>query len=129
MHGSLSPELERLESEVRSIKTQENISEEYVSKLESRIEFLENRDRFTLGSIKVPVEVSGIVGSSVLLLTGFLIWSGRWDLIRSPYFSIGLAVTMAGAVLLKFFLVNRKQKPLMINNKKNRLSKIGYRLR
>ncbi|AKB79808.1 hypothetical protein MSHOH_3325 [Methanosarcina horonobensis HB-1 = JCM 15518] len=118
VHGSLSPELERLESEVRSIKTQENISEEYVSKLESRIEFLENRDRFTLGSIKVPVEVSGIVGSSVLLLTGFLIWSGRWDLIRSPYFSIGLAVTMAGAVLLKFFLVNRKQKPLMINNKK-----------
>ncbi len=111
-HGSLEPEIEKLESEVRSVKDQDNVSEEYIRKLESRIQFLENRDRFTLGSIKVPVEISGIAGSSVLFLTGFLIWSGRWDIIRSPYFSIGLAVIMAGAVLLKFFMVNRKQKSL-----------------
>jgi hypothetical protein len=112
VHGSIKPEIEKLESEVRNVKGQENSSEELIRKLESRVEFLENRDRFTLGSIKVPVEISGIAGSSVLFLTGLLIWSGRWDIIRSPYFSIGFAVIMAGAVLLKFYLVNRKQKSL-----------------
>lgn len=113
VHGNLNPEVEKLDGEVRNMQGQNNASEEYMRKLESRIEFLENRDRFTLGSIKVPVEISGIAGSSVLFLTGLLIWSGRWDIIRSPYFSIGLAVILAGAVLLKFFMVNRKQKSLM----------------
>jgi chaperonin cofactor prefoldin len=112
VHESLDPEVERLEGEIQNIKSQENASEEYIRKLESRIEFLENRDRFTLGSIKVPVEISGIAGSSVLFLTGILILSGRWDIIRSPYFSIGLAVIMAGAVILKFSMVNREQKSL-----------------
>lgn len=113
VHGKIAPEVEKLESEVRNVQGKEDTSEEYIRKLELRIEFLENRDRFTLGSIKVPVEISGIAGSSVLFLTGLLIWSGRWDIIRSPYFSLGLAVIMAGAVLLKFFMVNRKQKSLM----------------
>jgi chaperonin cofactor prefoldin len=112
VHSTLKPEIEKLENEVKDIQGQENASEEHMSKFESRIEAIENRDRFTLGSIKVPVEISGIAGSSVLFLTGFLVWSGRWDIIRSPYFSIGLAVVMAGAVLLKFYMVNRKQKSL-----------------
>jgi hypothetical protein len=112
VHGNLEPEVKKLESEVKNVQGQGDSSEEYIRKLESRIEFLENRDRFTLGSIKVPVEISGIAGSSLLFLTGILILSGRWDIIRSPYFSIGFAVIMAGAVLLKFFMVNRKQKSL-----------------
>lgn len=112
VHSNLKPEVERLESEVKDIQSQENVSEECMRRFESRIEDIENRDRFTLGSIKVPVEISGIAGSSVLFLTGFLVWSGRWDIIRSPYFSTGLAVIMAGAVLLKFYMVNRKQKSL-----------------
>ena len=110
VHNNLTPEIERMESEVKNFKNQEKLSEEYVKKLESRVEFLENRDRLTLGSIKVPVEISGIAGSSVLFLTGALILSGHWDIIRSPYFSIGLAIIMAGAVILKFCMVNRKQK-------------------
>ena len=111
-HSNLKPEVEKLGNEVKEIQSQESVSEEYIRKFESRIEAIENRDRFTLGSIKVPVEISGIAGSSVLFLTGFLIWSDRWDIIRSPYFSTGLAVIMAGAVLLKFYMVNRKQKSL-----------------
>lgn len=113
VHGSLDPEIEKLEGELGTMKGQESALQEYIRKLESRIDFLENRDRFTLGSIKVPVEISGIAGSSVLFLTGLLILSGRWDIIRSPYFSIGLAVIMAGAVLFKFLMVNQKQKSLM----------------
>ncbi|AKB19381.1 hypothetical protein MSWHS_2518 [Methanosarcina sp. WWM596] len=112
VHSNLVSDVEKLRNEVREIQGQESVSQEYIRKSESRIEAIENRDRFTLGSIKIPIEISGIAGSSVLLLTGFLIWSGRWDIIRSPYFSTGLAVIMAGAVLLKFYLVNRKQKSL-----------------
>lgn len=112
VHGNLEPEIEKLDNDVKVIQVRENTSEEYMRKFESRIEAIENRDRFTLGSIKVPVEISGIAGSSVLFLTGLLIWSGRWDIIRSPYFSMGLAVILAGAVLLKFYTVNRKQKSL-----------------
>ncbi len=112
VHSNLEPEVEKLGNEVRDIQVHESVSEECIRKFESRIEAIENRDRFTLGSIKVPVEISGVAGSSVLFLTGFLIWAGRWDVIRSPYFSTGLAVIMAGAVLLKFYMVNRKQKSL-----------------
>jgi len=112
VHSNLEPEVEKLDNEVKGIQVRENALEEHMRNFESRVEAIENRDRFTLGSIKVPVEISGIAGSSVLFLTGLLIWSGRWDIIRSPYFSIGLAVILAGAVLLKFYTVNRKQKSL-----------------
>ncbi|WP_226990760.1 hypothetical protein [Methanosarcina acetivorans] len=112
VHSNLEPEVEKLDNEIKGIQVRENASGEHMRNFESRIEAIENRDRFTLGSIKVPVEISGIAGSSVLFLTGLLIWSGRWDIIRSPYFSIGLAVILAGAVLLKFYTVNRKQKSL-----------------
>jgi chaperonin cofactor prefoldin len=111
-HNNLEPEVEKLNTEFLTLKAQENTKNEYIKKLESRIEFLENRNRFTFGSMKIPFEISGIAGSSALFLTAILIWSGRWDIIRSPYFSTSLAVLMAGAVFVKFYLANRKEKPL-----------------
>jgi len=112
VHNNLKPEVERMDKEVQNFRNQETAKYEYIKKLESRVEFLENQNRFTLGSIKIPLEISGVVGSSALLLAGFLVWSGRWDIIRSPYFPMGLGVMMAGAVLMKFFIVNRKKKSL-----------------
>lgn len=111
-HNDLKSEIEKLDMEMQSLKDQESTTSEYVKKLESRIEIIENQNRFTLGSIRIPLEISGIVGSSVLFLTGFLVWSGRWDVIRSPYFSTGLAVLMAGAVFIKFYMVNCKKKSI-----------------
>ncbi len=112
VHDNLKPEIERMDKEVQNFRDQETAKYEYIKKLESRIEFLENQNRFTLGSIKIPLEISGIVGSSALFLAGFLVWSGRWDIIRSPYFPMVLGVMMAGAVLMKFFIVNRTKKSL-----------------
>ncbi len=114
-HNNLESEIEKLNLEIRNLKAQENTKNAYIKELESRIEIIENQNRLTLGSMKIPFEVSGVAGSSVLFLTGFLVWSGRWDVIRSPYFSTGLAVLMAGAVLMKFYLVNRKKKSLTDN--------------
>lgn len=112
VHNNLEPEMERQDKELQNLRDQEAKSSDYIRKLESRIEFLENQNRLTFGSIKIPLEISGIVGSFSLFFAGYLIWSGRWDIIRSPSFPIGLAVLMAGVVFIKFYMVNRKKKSL-----------------
>jgi hypothetical protein len=104
--------MERLDLEIQNLRAQEIVEAEYIKNLQSRIEVLENQNRLTFGSLKIPLEISGIAGSSILFLTGFLVWSGRWDILRSPYFSTGLAVLMAGVVFMKFYMVNRKKKTL-----------------
>lgn len=111
-YNNLKPEIEKLDMELRNLKVQQDAKSEYIKELESRVEILENQNRLTLGSMKIPFEISGIAGSSALFLTGFLVWSGRWDVIKSPYFSTGLAVLMAGAVLMKFYMANRRKKVL-----------------
>lgn len=111
-NNSLKPEITKLDVEIQNLKAQENTKDEYIKKLESRIEIIENQNKFTLGSIKIPMEVSGIVGASVLFLTGFLVLAGRWDIIRSAYFPLGLAVVMAGIVFMKFYMVNNEKKAL-----------------
>jgi chaperonin cofactor prefoldin len=111
-NNNLKPEISKLDLEIQNLKAQENTKNEYIKKLESRIEIIENQNKFTLGSIKIPMEVSGITGASVLFLTGFLVWAGRWDIIRSAYFPIGLAVLMAGIVFMKFYMVNSEKKTL-----------------
>ncbi len=79
-----------------------------ISQLNMRLEKAENHNRINIGSVKVPVELSGIVGAAILALTGFLIMNGQWDVIRSAYFSFGIALVFAVAVLMKFYMVNSK---------------------
>jgi len=110
--NNLKPEIEKLDMEFQNLKVQQDTKSEYIKELESRVEILENQNRLTLGSMKIPFEISGIAGSSALFLTGFLIWSGRWDVIKSPYFSTGIAVLMAIAVFMKFYMANRRKKVL-----------------
>ena len=78
-----------------------------ILQLDSRLERVENQNKITIGSIKVPVELSGVVGAGVLLVTGTLIFADRWDIIRSPYFSFGIAGVLAAAVFAKFYLANK----------------------
>jgi hypothetical protein len=111
-YNNLKPEVEKLDLDFHNLKAQQDTKSAYIKELESRIEVLENQNRLTLGSVKIPFEISGVAGSSALFLTGFLIWSGRWDVIRSPYFSTGLALLMAGAVFMKFYMANRRKKAL-----------------
>jgi hypothetical protein len=111
-HNNLKPAIEKLSMEFHNLKVQQDEKSEYIKELESRIEVIENQNRLTLGSMKIPFEISGIAGSSALFLTGFLVWSGRWDVIKSPYFSTGLAILIAGAVLMKFYMANRRKKVL-----------------
>jgi len=81
-----------------------------LKQLDLRLERTEKRDRINIGSVKVPVELSGIMGAIILILTGILIMESRWDIIRSAYFSFGIAIVFATAVLIKFYVVNRSVK-------------------
>lgn len=94
--NNLNPELLTLE-----IKNE-------ISQLNMRLEKAENHNRINIGSVKVPVELSGIVGAIILALTGVLILAGRWDIIRSAYFSFAIAFVFAIAVFLKFYMANSK---------------------
>ncbi|WP_406660243.1 hypothetical protein V7O66_10345 [Methanolobus sp. ZRKC3] len=80
-----------------------------IEQLNARLERSEKRDRINIGSVKVPVELSGIVGAAILILTGMLITQSRWDIIRSANFSFGIAFALAAAVLIKFYIANRSE--------------------
>ncbi|ETA67938.1 hypothetical protein V7O61_00300 [Methanolobus sp. WCC1] len=95
-------------SETEEIQTLSVDIRNEISQLNMRLEKAENHNRINIGSVKVPVELSGIVGAAILALTGFLIMNGQWDIIRSAYFSFGIALVFAVAVLMKFYLVNSK---------------------
>lgn len=115
----LVQEIEKLESENSEIRhafeqsKSENVKDisieikNELNQLNLRLERTEKRDRINIGSVKVPVELSGIMGAAILILTGILIVQNRWDIIRSAYFSFGIAVVFATAVLIKFYVANR----------------------
>jgi chromosome segregation ATPase len=72
-----------------------------------RLQRQENMNKISIGNIKVPVELSGIVASIALIATGYLVWADRWDIIRSTYYPTGLAILFASAVIAKFIITNR----------------------
>lgn len=76
--------------------------------MEKRLKKTEERNRITIGSVKVPVELSGVVAAALIFFTGMLIMGNRWDIIRSPYFSFAIALVLAGAALVRFYMANKE---------------------
>lgn len=75
--------------------------------MEKRLKRSEERNRITIGSVKVPMELSGVVAAALIFFTGMLIMGNRWDIIRSPYFSFTIALVLAAAALLRFYMANK----------------------
>jgi hypothetical protein len=75
--------------------------------MEKRLKRSEERNRITIGSVKVPMELSGVVAAALIFFTGVLIMGNRWDIIRSPYFSFTIALVLAAAALLRFYMANK----------------------
>ncbi|WP_094227165.1 hypothetical protein [Methanolobus psychrotolerans] len=105
-NSKLSEQLEKEKNQDSESITLEIKNE--ITQLSMRLEKAENHNRINIGSMKVPVELSGVVGALILTLTGILIMQGRWDIIRSAYFSFSIAFVFAIAVLLKFYMANSK---------------------
>lgn len=110
VHNDLKLEVEKLDIEIKNFKDIEEKTNENLKGIGQRVDTIEDQNKLTFGSIRIPLEISGITGALVLFLTGLLVWSGRWDIIRSPFFPLGLAVLMAGTVFIKFYMVNRKKR-------------------
>jgi len=72
-----------------------------------RLERLENMNKITIGKIKVPLELSGLIAAFVLLVTGFLIFAGKWDIIRTSYYPISIGVIFGAVVIARFVMTNR----------------------
>lgn len=81
---------------------------EAFSETERRLAKLENSNRITIGKIKVPMELSGLVAAFVLLMTGYLIFAGKWDIIRSSYYPVSIGILFGAVVILKFVMTNRE---------------------
>lgn len=90
-------------------ETTRNIEEKLESfpEVERRLAKLENANKITIGKVKVPVELSGLVAAFVLLVTGFLIFADRWDIIRNSTYPISIGILFGVAVIIKFVMTNR----------------------
>jgi hypothetical protein len=80
----------------------------HLTSIENRILKLENVNKITIGKIKVPIEFSGLAAAIVMFVTGYLIYSDHWSVIRSSYYPIAIGVLFCAVVLLKFIMTNRK---------------------
>lgn len=79
-----------------------------LSIIENRMLKLENVNKITIGKIKVPIEFSGLAAAIVMFMTGYLIYSDHWNIIRSSYYPIAIGLLFFVVVLLKFIMTNRK---------------------
>jgi len=79
-----------------------------LSETERRILRLENANKISIGKIKVPLELSGLVASIVLIVTGLLIFAGKWDIIRSSYYPAAIGIIFGAVVIVKFIMTNRE---------------------
>jgi hypothetical protein len=76
--------------------------------IENRIFKLENVNKITIGKIKVPIEFSGLAAAIVMFVTGYLIYSDHWIIIRSSYYPIAIGLLFCAVVLVKFTMTKRK---------------------
>ena len=92
----------------RSMETELKSIENVVSEMGNKIAKLENQNKITIGKIKVPIEFSGLMAAIVLLVTGYLISTDNWDIIRSSYYPAGIGILFGAVVMVKFLMTNRK---------------------
>ena len=93
---------EKQENEIIQIRTQ-------LSMIEERTQRLENQNKIRIGKIKVPIEFSGLAATIVMFATGYLIYSGHWNIIRSPYYPIAIGILFGAVVIGKFIMTNSKR--------------------
>ncbi len=107
-----------IESKVKStqagleglVETNRNIEQKLatLSETERRLERLENVNKITIGKIKVPLELSGLIAALVLLTTGYLIFADKWNIIRSSYYPITIGIIFGAGVIARFIMTNKE---------------------
>ena len=76
--------------------------------VERRMTKLENVNKITIGNVKVPLELSGLVAAFVLIMTGILILVEKRDIIREWYYPFSIGILFGAVVIIKFKIANSK---------------------
>ncbi len=105
--------MESLRASIEKIKADDRLKDietrfARIDGSETRIAQLENLNKITFGSIKIPIEFSGLVAAIVLLGTGLLIYADQWNIIRSSYYTISLGILFGAVVAVKYRMINKK---------------------
>ena len=124
--GEISVRIDNLEAEVSKLNNKMNLAEditydnhsEVIGSMEAqladaqqRITKLENQNKVSIGKIKVPLELSGLVAAVVLIITGYLISIDQWNIIRSPYYPVIIGILFGAVAIAKSAMTNRDKLP------------------
>lgn len=108
--GEIESKLENTKAGMASfVETDRDLKQklEALSDTGRRLERLENMNKITIGKIKVPLELSGLIAAFVLLVTGVLIFEDKWDIIRSSYYPVSIGILFGAVVIARFIMTNR----------------------
>lgn len=97
--------IEKIINEEQLIRI-DSLNEQF-SNANDRIAKLENLNRITIGKIKIPIELSGLIAAIVLIGTGYLIANDQWNVVRSFYYPVSLGILFGAVVIAKFLMTNR----------------------
>lgn len=64
----------------------------------------------SVGSVKIPVDVTGIVAAGAMVAAAALIATGNLNMLTTPVFPVLIAVAFIFAVVVKMYLANKGEK-------------------
>jgi len=64
----------------------------------------------SVGSVKIPIDVTGIVAAGAMVAAAVLIATGNLRILTEPLFPVLIAVAFIFAVVVKLYLANRGEK-------------------
>jgi hypothetical protein len=103
-NNKLTGSILSLQSELR------RLSESYESLNKRLKEGSYGTRTISVGSVKIPVDVTGIVAAGAMVAAAVLIATGNLRILTEPVFPILIAVAFIFAVVVKLYLANRGEK-------------------
>lgn len=98
---------EALMGEIRGVAASLDDTGESVERLGERVDDLDRLLSVRMGRLRIPVDITGIVAAVGLFVAAYLLYAGRFDVLRDPRFSLVVGAAFALAVLGKFWVTNR----------------------
>jgi len=103
-NNKLTGNILSLQSELRKL------SESYESLSQRIKEGSYGTRTISVGSVKIPVDVTGIVAAGAMVAAAVLIATGNLNVLTAPIFPVLIAVAFIFAVVVKLYLANRGEK-------------------
>lgn len=81
-----------------------------LEEIEKRIKNLERKGATVrVGKIEIPIEITGLVGGLLLLVTSILMFAGYKNMVSSPSFISALGIILLSVTILKTYIINLRK--------------------